>query len=190
MPIDFPSNLLVSNVEISHYTPNYYNEGMSLISSSLDRGIHRLTGSFDVHITSQTDQMAFEAFLMKIRGRLNPFYINLGGRFNTPITGVTLSGIHGINVSTLDLGIFSGTIQAGSMFTLVNDDKVYMALDDRTGTGSVDIYPSLRLAQADAAALNFGNVKILVRLNEDAQFIQYSEAGLIHMITVNFKEDL
>lgn len=191
--IYFPSDLIISNMSINHNTPNFYNESINMVGSSQDRGIHRLEGSFDVSIISERHQKAFEGFLLKVRGKLKPFYLTLArGRFTSSevLSTPTLNGSHGIGENILSLKAFSGNIRSGDMFTILNEDKVYIALDDRTGAGDVEIYPPIRKTFVDSTPLNFINFKILMRLSSDIQSIDYEESGLIHTATINFQEAL
>lgn len=191
--LDLPSNLIVSNVKVAHFMPQIYNESIAMISDTADRGLHRLEGSFDVTVANDVDKRNLEAFLLKIRGRLNPFYIQLGGRFtsNTVVSSLvdtTAGGTAGDN--TISVASFTGSITAGDMFNIVNDDKIYMALDDHSGAGTINIYPAVRKDFVLGTDLKFNNTKVLVRLDNDRPEIDYTEGGFIHTKTFNFVEAL
>ena len=190
MPINLPSNLIISNVQIKHDTPVFYNESINRKGNSYDRGVHQLKGSFDVTIQTEEHQRAFESFLIKARGRLNPFYISLGKRFSTNINNLFLDGIHSIGQNQLGFGLGVGTIYDGTMFTLANDDKVYMTVQDYTHAQPIEIFPPLRKAQPDGAAATFRDIKVLARLESDIQMVDYEEAGLMHTSTLNWIEVL
>lgn len=190
---DFPSDIIISNVQLKHNTPVFYNESISLVGSSKDRGMHRIEGSFDVTMYTEASKRSFEAFLLKARGRLNTFKLPIStGRFvsSTVQSNPTLDGVHNIGSTSLILNAFSGSISAGDLFNVINDNKSYMALDDLTSFGTIEIYPPLRKLSPDNAQLNFVDPYVLIRLESDIQMIDYTESGNIHVCTLNFKEAL
>jgi hypothetical protein len=70
--IQIPEEIIISNVSIKHEIPTFATESLSLISRG--RGVHRIRGSFDVHIAGFDEKKACTAFLIKLQGRLNTFY--------------------------------------------------------------------------------------------------------------------
>jgi hypothetical protein len=188
-----PSSLIVSDIILSHNTPVYYTESLNLSARSIDRGIHRIEGTFTVTTETNANKRALEAFLMKIRGRLNPFYLDLPDRFKSDTVTSTfitanVAGTAGDN--TISVDAFSGSISSGDMFNILNDDKTYIALSDLSGAGTIDIFPPVRKNFADNTQLDFLTTKILVRFREDIQSVNYTFGGLIHTSTFNWMEAL
>jgi len=187
-----PTNLIVSNVQVKHYTPTFYNESINLKGTSKDRLLHRIEGSFDVNVVGTAAQKSLESFLLKVRGRFKPFYFDLGARFTseTVTSTVTVSGAYTAGDTLITLGAFTGSVSDGDLFTVANDNKVYMAMETESSGGILEIFPPLMKNIPDATVLDFTNVNVYARLDEDVQSISYEEAGLIHMMTINFKEAL
>ena len=193
MNITMPSSFIVSDIILTHNTPAYYTESLNLAGRSIDRGIHRVDGSFTVTTESNADKRALEAFLLKVRGRLNPFYLDLPDRFksDTVLSSFIQANVAGTaGDNTISLDAFSGSIAAGDMFNILNDDKTYLALSDLTGSGTIDIFPPVRKNFVDNSQLDFLTPKLLVRFREDVQSVNYTYGGLIHTSTFNWIEAL
>ena len=191
MTFNLPSNLNISNITLSHNTPVYYNESLNFIGGGTDRALHRLEGTFDVFVDDTISQRALEAFLLKVRGRLNPFYLEFGTRFisetvTSNLITVTAAGTSGDTVVSTD--VFAGSISAGDMFNITNDEKTYVALDDHSGAGDLSIYPPVRKDFISSINLDFLTTKIAARLTGDIQTINYGHGGLIHTSTFNWIE--
>jgi hypothetical protein len=187
---DFPhANLIISNLKIKHSTPVFYNESINLSGGGLDRGLHQILGSFDIHINTSHNQKIYESFLIKTRGRLNPFYLQLGGRFASEAVGVLTKTSHTVGSTEINIDSFAGTIHDGDMFTIANDDKIYLVMDELINSGLLTFFPALRKPIPIGAVLNF-NPKMLVRLQDDTQSIDYGQGGIIHTTTLKFKEAL
>jgi hypothetical protein len=178
---------------LTHNTPAYYTESLNLSGRSIDRGIHRVEGTFIVTTETSADKRVLEAFLLKVRGRLNPFYVDLPDRFKSETVTSTfveanVAGTAGDN--TISVDAFSGSIAAGDMFNILNDDKTYIALSDLTGAGFLEIFPPVRKNFVDASQLDFLTTKMLVRFRADIQSVNYTAGGLIHTSTFNWIEAL
>lgn len=191
--MDFPSGLIISNVKIKHNIPTLFNRALNKKATANDRGIHIIEGSFDVTISSDADKRAIEAFLLRLRGRANPFFLRLGNRFTSasPVSGAKVLGSHTAGDDILRLQTITGNITNGDLFTINNSNKVYMALENiSTGSGFLDIYPPLRKDTSSETPVNFTDVAIQARLTSDVQEISYNEGGLIHVLTFNWEEAL
>lgn len=189
-----PSTLIISNVSIKHNIPTFYNESINLKGNSTDRGIHRLEGTLDLTTTSNKDKRQLEAFLMRLRGRSGEFFLSLPDRFTALDQdldlAVSTNGAHNIGDTSLTLSIFDGVITEGDMFTIANDKKIYIATTSSELSSTIEIYPPLHKAAADALLVDFGSPTILARLVDDMQTIDYSESGMIHTISLNWVEAL
>lgn len=191
----FPSGLIITNVVTKHFTPNFASTSLNKKTTARSRGIHRLEGSFDVYIQDERDQRRFEAFLLQVQGRLSPFYMRFGGaRFSaTDVNGTpSLAVATSIADTTISLKTLTGTIRAGDFFSLPNDDKVYMFMEDRTSPNltGIPVFPAIRTAQPIDTVVTVEDVPVLARLQEDIQTITYGNGGLIHTATLNWVESL
>lgn len=189
--IPFPTDVIISNVQITHNTPNFHTESLSMKSKAKSRGIHRIEGSFDITIDGLKAQKQWTAFLLKLQGRLNSFELDLPLHFKTELyQNPTLATAASIGNNQLNLSGIIETIDAGSCFKLLNDDKTYYVLNDVETDGLVSVYPALRQAQLIGTELDFKTPKLLVRLDDDAPIITYEESGKIITQTVRFVEAL
>jgi len=190
--IDFPHDIaLISNVSITHNTPQYVTESLNLQKRSRDRGIHRIEGTFDVTVEKENIR-AFEVWLLNVRGRLNTFYLELGDRFtsetanNNPLVATqTPAGANSLPINGL-----SGTVSAGDYFNIANDEKTYMCMVDTSNVEAMTIFPELRQQANLSSQIVVDQVKILSYLTEDTQTIDYTEAGQIATFSCDFVEAL
>ena len=190
--IDFPHDIaLISNLSITHNTPQYMTESLNLQRRARDRGIHRLEGSFDVTVEKENVR-AFEVWLLQVRGRLNSFYLELGGRFksNTVNSNPQVSTDTLVGSSTIPINALIGSVAAGDYFNVINDEKTYMCLTDTSNAEVMTIYPELRQTALQGSLITFDNVKMLVFLEDDMQTLSYTESGEIVTFTCDFKEAL
>lgn len=174
------TDYIISDVSINQLTPNFYTESVNYIGNSKSRGLHRLEVDFTVVLEGAADIKSFNALMLKIRGRLNPFKLELSPEdyYNpmyTPIKTCKVVSRVDVGHNKITLTGFSGTIPAGSMFQFPNDDKVYTILDDVRANGETEIFPACRLTQPENGSLNF-NPSPVLRLKGDAFKIKYEKA--------------
>jgi len=189
----FPTGLIISNVIISHYTPNFINTSLNLKTTTYGRGVHQIKGSFDVTVSGEQQKRLFESFLLKIQGKLNPFYLNLKGRFNSPTVttvAVPVSSIAGIGALSLNTSTFMGTISEGDMFSISNDTKVRIATSTTTTNTALTFFPPLTKPLLITDTLNFKNVNLYVRSTTDDPKMNYTQSGIIHTTKIKFEEVL
>lgn len=190
---DLPSGLIISNVTLKHYTPQFITTSLNLKRRGRDRDIHQLQGTFDVTIASDRDLRRFESWLCKMGGRLNQFNLRLGGRFAIPtsrLTEPTISTPVGIGATSITLYAFNGEIWEGDMLNLPNDTKTYIATNDLSGGGVLNVKPSIRQQQIANTQVTMNNPTVTAMLDEDIHPIEYSEAGIITSYTCAWKEYL
>lgn len=186
-----PSDLIISDVKIDHFTPQFVTQSLNLKRRSKDRDLHQLRGTFNIKIVGERQQRQFESWLGKMKGRLNQFEINLGGRFAVPRSRLQeprTSTLANVGSNEIILSAFTGQIWEGDFLKLPNDNKVYMALNDVTGSGTLNIMPSLRQSQQPNTQLTMNEVTIIAMLDDDNQSITYSEGGIITDFTCAWKE--
>lgn len=176
--IYLPPEFIISNVQVSHYTPNFFNESLSLIPNSASRGIHRLEGSLNITCYDEAAKRKLDAFYLKASGRLNPFHLSLGGRFSSvTVTGnITLNQAASVGANKVNIKTFAGSISEGDFFTFPNDKKVYTFMQDKVGAGDVAIFPALRQPQSAGAIIDTSDVKPYIRLTGDRQKIDYDNS--------------
>ncbi|MBE5156672.1 hypothetical protein HJ044_04880 [Vibrio parahaemolyticus] len=183
--IEFPEGVMISNVSITHEIPTLQTESLSLSSRSRTRGIHRIKGSFDVHIVDFEAQQAWTAFLLKLQGRFNTFELDLPRHFKSTERNPILTVDAGIGASTLSV---SGAyyVPVGTCFNMPNDDKTYYITE--VSENSLTIFPKLRKPQLVNTEVNIETPVINCRFDEDNQTIRYSENGMLVTQTINFVE--
>lgn len=191
---DLPQGIIKTSLEVTQSTPQFKTTSLNKKRRSKDRGIHQLKGKIDFKLTGEREQRRFEAWLLKMRGTLNQFNLVLGNRFSAPtnrLNNVRLDSDAGIGAITLNIGGFTGELWEGDYFTMPNDTKVYMALNDLSSSGgTLNIYPALRVAQLTNTRLTTYDVPIRAMLKTDEQLIVYNEAGLITDYTCDWEEYL
>ncbi|WP_347368029.1 hypothetical protein [Vibrio vulnificus] len=182
------SDFIISDVEITNITPNFYTEASNMKGNAKSRGLHQLEIDFKVSLVDQHDIKRFNAFMMKARGRLNPFHLSLqdptdGRHNNNPLytdAKPMLTNEVVIGQNTINVAGFSGVIPAGSYFQFPNDTKVYMILDDARPNRSVEIFPASRIKHALNERLNFAP-EPLVRLEDDEFTVKYQNATQVSL---------
>ena len=189
--IQLPTELIFSNLTVTHNIPNFRTESINLKQKTKGRGLHRMEGSINVTVGGLREQKAWTAFLMKIRGSLNEFQLDLPLHFASDINiNPTLSVAAGVGATQLQVGAFPGIIYAGSCFTLLNDTKIYHITEDVVSGGTLQVFPAIRQAQLVNTPAEFINPLLTVRFDEDNQSITYAENGLILEATLNWLEAL
>lgn len=111
------------------------------------------------------DQAAqWQAFLAKCRGQIGTFL--LGDPFGAvPRGGATAGYLNGsVRDSTVSVGL-SGSLLEGDYIQIGTgaDATLHMVLEDRVGSGSLEIWPALRKSRSNAA-LTLSSPKGLFRL--------------------------
>lgn len=194
LPIISDAEYLVSDVSITHTTPNFSTVSNNFIHNSVSRGLHRLKVNFTIHLVNEADIRKFEALMLKIRGRLNPFKLSLQddtdakGHCNPLAFNARPMCVSDVSVgqNNITLNNFSGVIPAGTKFSLPNDSKVYTILDDVKSGKTVEVFPAIRIAHPAKTPLNLKPV-LTLRLEADEFTIKYEQASSITLTAV---EDL
>lgn len=176
------ADFILSDVSVKHITPCFYTESTNFVGNAKSRGLHRLEITFKVTLEDSADTKRMEAFLLSVRGRLNPFYLTLSPEeFHNPFyTNVDpfLANPISIGQHSMILTGVSSTIPAGSKFQFANDDKVYTTLTDGNNNKSIEFFPASRQAHAIKEKLNF-NPAPLIRLTNDVMELKYERASEI-----------
>lgn len=101
----------------------------------------------------EDDAEAWSAWLTSLRGQFGTFY--LGNPFrNSPrgtATSATITGSSGDRSVSVTM---TGTLKAGDYFSLGTgtSTKLYKVLEDQSGSGTLEIWPSLRADASGATA--------------------------------------
>lgn len=184
------NDYLISNVNVTHFTPQFFSTSVNLKDRAKDRDLHQLKITFDVTLGDDAKKRSFESFLMKAKGRLNTFYLDLGDRFNsntatdTPLTSSSVAA--GVNQVPIDS--FTGSIIDGDMVQFLNDSKIYIATNTVTTSGLLSITPSLRVNQTNNSPLTL-ETKPEVRIDTDEVQIDYGQ-GIVHTFSMSVIEVL
>lgn len=185
-------NIIISDVDITHYTPQFATTSLSLKRNAKDRGLHQLQGSFKVTIAGERQQKKFESWLLKMRGRLNQFNLKLGGSRFSAESHIASEPVLNQNVdignTSISITGFSTEVWEGDFFNLLNDNKVYMFVEDATNAGRVDVIPPIRTTQLSGGLVSMLDVNVLCMLTDDRQQINYNHAGKILEYTCNWEE--
>lgn len=182
-PILSVNDYIISTVAVEHEYPTFYNETTNYKATAYDRGIHRLKIKLDVWLETQQDIKRFEAFALTCKGRLNPFFLDLGddaswlNPMTSPARSVSISAPTVIGQSSITLAGGSSNISPGDKFTVDNETKVYTVIS-REGA-VVEIVPALRYAHISGDKLNFQNPRPLVRFNKDLINFEYDKANKV-----------
>ena len=188
-----PDNLVFSDVVLDIFIPTFTSESLSLKKSSKHRGLHKLSGSIDVTRGGLDEQRAYIAFINKCRGQSATFELDLPLHFsNDGIVGVVqTTASSGVGAVELQLGAtFSGFIRAGSMFTILNDDKTYVVEEDVLAGGIMKFFPAMRLAHPTGTVIEVREPKITARFDVDKQSLSFTDQGQIVTHTIKWEEAL
>ncbi|KFA99235.1 hypothetical protein [Vibrio sp. ER1A] len=178
------NEFIISDVKVKHNTPSFYTESINGKGNALSRGLHSMEIEAKITCINDLDIKKFEALMLRIRGRLNPFKLSLQdstdgkGYCNplfTDVKPMTATAVS-IGQTKLTLSGFSGEIPAGSKFQFPNDSKVYVLLTPALPNREVEIFPAVRFAQVIKTRMNF-SPEPLVRLNGDVFDIQYANGA-------------
>jgi cytoskeletal protein RodZ len=101
----------------------------------------------------RADAERWVAFLTRLRGRFGTFYLGdpLAASPRGTAASATITGSAGSNTVTVSM---TGTLLAGDWFSLTVGTTKYLhkVLADRSGSGSMSIYPALRTSVSSSAA--------------------------------------
>ncbi|MGL4763837.1 MAG: hypothetical protein ACRC2N_02165 [Aeromonas sp.] len=192
IPILSDADFIISDVAIEHNTPNFYTESINGVGNAKSRGLHSLTITATVTLVDALDIKKFQALMLRIRGRLNPFRLSLqdatdGKGYCNPLhtdAAPMLSNALTVGNNAMVIGGFSGSIPAGSVFQFPNDSKCHVLLTDAKPNQAVEFFPAVRVAHDVKARLNFSPVP-LMRLDGDTFELTTDKAK---SITLKMKE--
>ncbi|WP_339009395.1 hypothetical protein [Aeromonas popoffii] len=169
---------IISDVELMEETPNLLTQSSNYTTNTRSRGLHRMGFKLNVYLATDHDVKAFRAFWLNVRGRLNPFVLDLMpigfsldekpwyNPLYTDVRNATVASPIAVGGTSMTLAGVSSTIPAGSVFTFPNDSKIHTLLSDAKANQSVEFFPAARNVVAESAVLNF-NPKPVLRLEED-----------------------
>ncbi|HDI3263892.1 TPA: hypothetical protein PMC50_002513 [Vibrio cholerae] len=186
-------DFIVSEVKVKTLTPNFVTESLTGKVNAQSRGLHSLEFSFKVTLEDADDIRKFNALMLKIQGRLNPFVLSLvdeidGEGYCNPLhtpNPIRLSHEAPKGSTRISVNAPQG-VKAGTMFQLPNDTKVYTILDDVRSSGSVEIYPAIRVAHSINTTLKT-TVEPFIRLSDDVFEVDYNK---VSEVTIKAREVL
>lgn len=180
IPILSDADFIISDVKVKHNTPNFYTESINGKANAKSRGLHSLEVQAKITLVNADDIKKFQALMLRIRGRLNPFQLSLQDNTDgkgfcnplfTPVSPMLANDIT-IGQTKAVLSGFSGVIPAGSIFQFANDSKTHVILNDVKPNQEAEFFPAVRSNNAIKTKLNFAPV-LLVRLDSDAFEVSY-----------------
>jgi hypothetical protein len=126
----------------------------------------------------RADAEQWVAWLMSLRGQFGTFLLGdpIGGTPRGTSTAATISGSAGSSSVTVAM---SGTLLAGDYLQLGSGASatLHKVLQDKTGSGTLEIWPALRTAQSLATA-TLSNAKGRFRLSSNEQSWSINEASI------------
>ena len=192
IPILSDADFIISDVKVTHSTPNFVTSSINGKVNAKSRGLHSLEVQAKVTLVNSDDIKKFQALMLRIRGRLNPFMLSLQDQTDgkgfcnplfTPVSPMLANDIS-IGQTKMVLSGFSGVIPAGSVFTFANDTKTHVILNDTKSNQEAEFFPAVRSINANKTKLNFSPIP-LVRLDGDSFEVSYDNAK---EITLKMKE--
>lgn len=106
-----------------------------------------------------------------------PVYSDARGTASGTVRVDNASG-YAFGTSTLAIDGLTGTLLKGDFVKFAGHSKVYRVKEDRSGSGDLDIYPSLRTAVADNEVITYDSVPFTVRINRDVHSYSVDKTGL------------
>lgn len=191
MAVTLPAGAMITSVSVSHNIPTFTTESLNLKEKSKHRNLHRLEGSLEISLYDLSSQKAWQAFIIKCKGRSESITLDLPLHFksSTVLSNPSISTAGSLGNTQIQLSSFSGRIEAGSVVTFLNDTKTYVVEDDVSGGGLMKFFPPLRQAQLINSRVEVINPVMNVRFNDDVQDIDFGN-GQMTTASIKFKEAL
>lgn len=184
-------------------TPGFVNSTFRLLSHTtvhpslldrtetvLERAGARWAGSFSLPPMKRApDGAIWLAKLISLRGRFGTFY-GFDPDAKTPRGTVSSAVVNGASQTGHTLNItMTGTLLAGDFFHFTATGRYHMVVEDQSGTGTLEIVPSLRESPADTEVLVYTNPRVKMRLTSD---VVKWDADLLSVYGIDFEgiEDL
>ena len=189
--LTWPSDIPFGNVKITSDQPTYQSVTHSRKQLTRSRQIQQYLISFDI-VLNEEQERRLSAFLMKLNGRLTPFYFEIPRRSssqNNIYGSVQIAQDLAAGQNSIPVQGFSGRIKAGDYIQIQNDPKMYMAVDDCIAGESLNIVPSLRKPVLTSDVIETQDLKFLVSLTKDKTDIQSPFYGA-HKLKLSVQEYL
>lgn len=197
MPVsDFPS-IEPNNVEINSVVPVQSHTTLSgrEIRIASSGPYYRCTYRFSPLTTAQRKTIQGHYALAK--GQTQSFYVKLptGLDDTTGAAAGTISIVSNLSAgaTSADYTKVSGTsetvFKAGDYIQFTNHGKIYCVTEDSNstgGAGTVNFYPPLRTATPNTETINYQNLEILVRYENDLNYVV--NANSFGDFEITFKE--
>ncbi|MGZ7642483.1 hypothetical protein [Vibrio parahaemolyticus] len=187
-----PEQLMITDVSITNYHRVYSTESMSGIRYSRDSGIQWFKGTITLQAYGYDNVRKLNGFLASLKGKLNAFALPLGGAYSNPdiVSNPVTSTPHSIGATSIKLFHTGRPIEAGSVFTVPNDTKLYTVLEQVDKGGTYAITPALKKAHSKTEPVNFMNPVITAVLDSNETTIEHQGNGKIAKATISWTEHL
>lgn len=167
-PLSLPAANCVNNITLSAINAVAYSRSPFTFSGQA----HAYAGemwSADITLKPmrEADAEAWSAWLTALRGQFGTFL--LGNPFrNSPrgtATSATVTGVAGARTVSVAM---TGTLKAGDYFQIGagTSSRLYKVLEDASGSGTIEIWPSLRAA-ASGTSMDLSNPVGAFRLSSN-----------------------
>ncbi len=103
MSIQLPSGVMVTGVSVKHNIPTFTTESISLKQRSKARNLHRLEGNVGISLYGLKNQKAWQAFLIKVKGRSDTIALDLPLHFKLLLSLLELNPRMQIELCQSDL---------------------------------------------------------------------------------------
>lgn len=189
----FPTALndLTATWEVISYQPSFFSTSQSGRDTSRLSAGHKWQIKITPHDLRSSELAAFEAFLMRQKGRHSAFTLALPGY--APLG--TVNGLPTVTSVTDDntvvLGGFNSgdEIKAGDLFTFAGHTKMYKCVIDASesaGALTCVFEPALIATPAALEAVEFNSPVFTMR--NDLQRLSFTRRGVWHSFQLSFTE--
>ncbi|MFM5339411.1 hypothetical protein ACEUA8_01495 [Aeromonas veronii] len=183
--------VIISNIALDSVSPVLSTQAANGKERVISRNLQYYKGELTI-TCADLDAVRYVSAFFERNDRSKSFYISLPG-YNEPTKRITstptISGSYAAGAATVKVSGFTGTITAGDYFTIANDTKVYMALNDAAALDFLNIKPTLRLPITTSAPINV-YPKMLVRLVSDTVIYKTQGVTFTRQYDIEFREEL
>lgn len=154
----FKGQDIVAPFRITSNEPAFSSDTITLKTRRVRQGAQRWELEFGVTMTDASNFLADTVSSFHDSVTMEMPQLNSRGETisqGTSTSSVSTSGTHSANDSTVTLSGANGTIKKGRFIKFSNHNKIYLVIADYSGTGDINIYPSLRASVPAATSVQY-----------------------------------
>ena len=171
--MSYPTSPVFRTVNLQSQSPTLVSEAASGKLQARQIAGQRWSFTAQYAPLTRAEFAPVSAFIMQQRGRLNTFYIELPVMSDSAssATGtLATNGSASAGATTITVDGMTGQLELGDLIKFNGHDKVYMVVSvTGSNMASMDIEPPLVDSVADNEVIDYNNVPMKVRLNNDVQ---------------------